>query len=113
MVIRPSYPDPARRPGATGPEAASSLPVPEPRERAADGVAHPAAVSRDRAEFSSAADELLAGSPVSAAGEGTLAPERARAILQRIRDGHYDRPEVLDTLARTLQSSLTDPTSEA
>jgi len=72
-------------------------------ERAAktDADHHPAAQARraDRVEISEEARERA----LAAADEGTgLSPERLTEIRQRIADGAYDTPEVLDHVARAM-----------
>jgi hypothetical protein len=45
--------------------------------------------------------------PGAAAGAGnTVDPERLRAVLARLADGHYDGAEVGDAIARKLVADL-------
>lgn len=62
----------------------------------------------DRADVSVAARVLATGS-----GDGVpisdLAPERAQAIGERLATGYYERPEVLDEVARRLAADPARP----
>lgn len=113
MVIRPSNPEPSRHLSAPGTEASPAQPALRRDTKSAELPANPpAAPLADRAEVSSAAQELFERLGESAPASGTLAPERAKAVLARLRDGHYDRPEVLDQVARKLQAEIDGPGSD-
>ena len=61
--------------------------------------------SADRVELSEVARALA--EPGAAAGAGnTVDPERLRAVLARLADGHYDGAEVGDAIARKLVADL-------
>ena len=105
MIIRPPDPDPSRRLSASGAEAA---PAPPALKRTAEMPAFPAAAPADRAELSSAARELSERLVAPAVNAAALTPARMHAVLARVRDGHYDRTEVLDQVVRRLQAELVD-----
>src|SRR5262245_49470204 len=98
MQIRPTHPEPSRRLPPSGPEA---TPVPPSLRRSPDSAAGPAPAPAlgDRAELSSAAHELFARLD-AAPSTPALTPERTRSVLARLAAGNYDRPEVLDRVAR-------------
>ena len=76
--------------------------VPAPEQPAADGARSPGA---DRVELSDAARALA--EPGAAAGSGSqIDPERLRAVLARLADGHYDSAEGCDAIARKLVADL-------
>lgn len=111
MVIRSSQPDPSRRIPTPGTEATPAPPALQrelgTNEQASAAGAKPA----DRAEVSSAAQELFESAASGSVQPGTLSAERMRGILERIRDGHYDRPEVLDQVAEKFRAEV-DPRSK-
>lgn len=110
MVIRPSNNEPPRRTHAPGMEATPAQPA-LPRERAGENPSAPAPTSQvDRAEVSSAARALFESALQPAIGGSTMAPERMRGILERVRSGHYDRPEVLDQVAQKIRAEWSGPT---
>ena len=107
MVIRPSNPEPSRRTPASGLEATPTQPA-LPRERVAESTPPPTPLPQgDRAEVSSAARALFESALQPAIGGSTMAPERMRGVLERVRTGHYDRPDVLDRIAERIQSEVT------
>lgn len=110
MVIRPSDPDRPQRLGAPGTEAAAASAAARREETPAQ--APPSGTpTADRAEVSSEARELLARLDGSADAQ-TIAPEKLRAVLERIRSGHYDRTEVLDQVAKRARADVTGPRSD-
>jgi len=110
MVIRPSNHEPPRRTHAPGMEATPAQPA-LPRERAAEPTMPSTSVPQtDRAEVSSAARALFESALQPAIGGSTMAPERLRGILDRVRTGHYDRPEVLDQVAQRIRAEWSGPT---
>ena len=60
----------------------------------------------DRIEISGAARELLEARSRQETSSGHLDPERARAILDRIGDGTYERPEVKNEVLRRIAAEL-------
>ena len=60
----------------------------------------------DRVELSSVAQELRQLAAADRPETNTLSPDRMKEILQRITDGFYDRPEVIDEVARRLEGEL-------
>jgi len=76
--------------------------VPAPERPSSDGSRSPEA---DRVELSDAARALA--QPASAAGTGSqIGPERLRAVLARLAEGHYDSAEVREAIARRLGADL-------
>ena len=112
MVIRPSNPEPSRRVPAPGTDASPTPPAIQRETKSADRSV-PATAGPDRVVVSSAADALLGRVGGTSPEVGALSSERAQAVLARIRTGHYERPEVLDQVARKLQAELDGPASEA
>ncbi len=114
MVIRPSNPESSRRLSAPGTEASPAQPALRRDAKPADAAAGAAATpAHDSAEVSSAAQQLFERTSDVAPASGSLSPERTKAVLARIKDGHYDRPEVLDQVARKLQAELDGPGTDA
>lgn len=112
MVIRPSNHEPSRRTPAPGMEATPAQPT-LPRERAGEAPIPTSSIPKsDRAEVSSEARALFESALKPAIGGSTMAPERMRGILDRIRSGQYDRPEVLDQVAQSIRDEWSGP-SEA
>lgn len=111
MVIRPSDPDRPHRLGATSADAAASSPAVR-REDAPAQNAPASAPATDRAEVSSEARELLARVTGSDAAVPAIAPEKLRQVADRIRSGHYDRPEVLDQVAKQARADVTGPRTD-
>ncbi len=109
MVIRPTDPEHSRRLSAPGPEAAAAQAAKQRQQKPGDAVPPaPVAAPADRTEVSSAARELLEQLGSTAPPSAALSPERAHKVLDRIRTGHYDRPEVLDQVARKVQADETE-----
>jgi hypothetical protein len=110
MYVRPSDSDPARRPPAPPLHAGNaSAPAPPLRE---GKVAKPQpSAAASHAELSSEAQALF-DRMHAAPPSGTIAAARARQVLGRLADGHYDRPDVLDALAARLFPDLAGPGSE-
>lgn len=111
MAINPTSPSGPRPKDAAAADPSRS---PRPKDRVpardqpARGAERPEHAAADRADVSVAARALATGS-----GEGVpssdLAPERARAIGVRLAAGFYERPEVLDEVARRLAADPADP----
>ncbi len=59
----------------------------------------------DRIEISERARELARSRDAEEAAGEELAPERAEVVRQRIRDGFYDSPDVMERVARALLES--------
>jgi hypothetical protein len=81
----------------------------ESRQRARpDGHVKPetAETAADRVELSPAAKELRELAAANRPEANTISPERMKQVLQRIADGFYDRPEVIDEVARRLDTDL-------
>lgn len=111
MVIRPSNPEPSRRLPAPGAEASPPPPAIQRESRSAE-IAAPKSSGADHVEVSGAADQLLERVGEQSAEAPRISPARAKAVLDRLRTGHYDRPEVLDQVARKLQAEIDGPGSE-
>lgn len=111
MVIRSSQPDPSRRIPTPGTEATPAPPALQRESGTNEQAAAAGPKPADRAEVSSAAQELFESAAMGAAQPGTLPADRMRTILERIRDGHYDRPEVLDQVAEKFRAAI-DPRSK-
>jgi anti-sigma28 factor (negative regulator of flagellin synthesis) len=60
----------------------------------------------DKVEVSSAAQELHELTGLKQIEANTIPPERMKEILQRISDGTYDKPEVIDEIARRLADDI-------
>lgn len=108
MVIRPSDPEPSRRLPAPGTEASPAPPAIQRESRSAE-ITTPKPSAADHVVVSSAADQLLECVGETSAEAPQLSPARAKAVLDRLRTGHYDRPEVLDQVARKLQAEIDGP----
>lgn len=61
---------------------------------------------RDDVRISDTARSLQAQAGPEAVPQGELSAERMQAITQRIQQGHYDRPEVIDEVLRQLAPHL-------
>lgn len=112
MVIRSSQPDPSRRIPTPGTEATPAPPALQRELGANEQVPTGSAKPADRAEVSSAAQELFESAASGSVQPSSLPPERMRGILERIRDGHYDRPEVLDQVAQKFRTGVEGPRSK-
>jgi hypothetical protein len=110
MVIRPSDPDRPHRLAAGGPEAA--VPAADTRREERPERTASSSPRSDRAELSKAARELFEQLDRPNPGSPALAPERARQVLERLRSGHYDRPDVLDQVAKRVLPDVTGPGSD-
>ena len=111
MVIRSSQSDPSRRIPTPGMEATPAPPA-LPREQGTSEPTTPNLGPVDRAEVSSAAQQLFENSAASSITGSTLEPEKLRGILERMRDGHYDRPETLDQVAQKLRAEVEGPLAD-
>jgi len=103
MSVRPTSSGQVPRPGI---ERAGSS---EPGNTARRPETGPAPVSpqgrRDEVEISSQARELQQSGAASGPS-GEIAPAALRQVLDRISQGHYDRPEVQDQVVRALSKDL-------
>jgi len=63
-------------------------------------------VASDKVELSSAAQELGEIAAANRPESNTLSPERMKEILGRIADGFYDKPEVIDEVAKRVDGDL-------
>ena len=99
MDIRPTQPGqtPQTGPGSLKENAGAPAPRPEPREATA-----PAGTPQDQVQLSAAVRDLQARLGLEQIPVAELTPERLRAIVARVASGHYDRPEVVEELARRL-----------
>jgi hypothetical protein len=110
MVIRPSDPEPSRRSSASGAESAAAQPAKQRPPKPANVMPPaPAPAQTDRTELSGAARELLGQLAGAAPPTAALSPERTHQVLERMRSGHYDRPEVLDQVAQKVQADAALP----
>lgn len=111
MAINPTSPNGPRPKDAAAADPSRS-PRPKDqvpaRDQSGRGAERPEPAAADRADLSVAARVLATGS-----GEGVptsnLAPERVRAIGERLAAGFYENPEVLDEVARRLAADPTHP----
>jgi hypothetical protein len=103
MDIRPPLPDPLR--GQSSRPAPESRPGAPVRREGAAGSAAPAE-PRDRVEISADVRELQERMAVGDVPAGTMAPERLREVIQRLADGLYDSPQVLDRVVERLPADL-------
>ncbi|MBI5170983.1 MAG: flagellar biosynthesis anti-sigma factor FlgM [Candidatus Eisenbacteria bacterium] len=106
MTIRPPQPGQASR---TPLSRANTSSAPAPAPRAAEG-APPAgsapAPRQDAVQISAQARSLQAAGHAAHEDAGALEPERLQQILQRMSDGHYDRPEVQDAVLKRIAAEL-------
>jgi|WetSurMetagenome_2_1015567.scaffolds.fasta_scaffold1405418_1 hypothetical protein len=105
MNIRPTQPGqtPQTGPGSLK-ESGGTVPV-RPEDHSA---AKPADTPPDSVQLSAAVRDLQARLGLEQIPVSELTPERLREVLSRVASGHYDRPEVIEELARRLASE-TDP----
>ncbi len=66
---------------------------------------------RDTLRISTAARRLDESAAGRGSAKSSIEPERSRAILDRIAEGFYDRPEIRERLAESLFKALADPAS--
>ncbi|MEO8450140.1 MAG: hypothetical protein ABI647_10145 [Gemmatimonadota bacterium] len=104
MTINPASP---RGPGSS-PEANRLDVARQTRDQAEARQAEleTKAPAKDTAEVSGEAKALADRPAVARKGESGLSAERLKQISARVADGHYDRPEVIDKVARGI---LGDP----
>jgi hypothetical protein len=62
--------------------------------------------AQDRVELSQAARELQAQLGLDKVPLAELPPERLREVLDRLKQGYYDRPEVRDEVLQRLAGEL-------
>ncbi|MFN8587739.1 MAG: hypothetical protein U0704_08025 [Candidatus Eisenbacteria bacterium] len=106
MTIRPPQSGQTSR---TPLQRANSSAVPAAPQRQSDAApapALPAATARDAVQISAQARQLQKTDGASREDAGALAPDRLRTILQRMSDGHYDRPEVQDAVLKRIVEEL-------
>ncbi len=102
MTIRPTTP------GTTGrADAARAVPLPvrddanrRPAERRATGS------TTDEVRISDQARDLQLQAAPDSIPHDEVAPERLRSITQRIEQGHYELPEVIDEVLRRMARDL-------
>jgi len=99
MDIRPTQPGqtPQTGPGSLKEKAGA------PEVRSEDRSATPSGgMPQDQVQLSAAVRDLQARLGLEQIPVGELSPERLREVVARVAEGHYDRPEVVDELARRL-----------
>lgn len=106
MTIRPPQSGQTSR---TPLSRANTPAVPGSPARPADSgqtSAPAAAPRRDAVQISAQARQLQASDAPAREESSALAPERLSQILQRMSDGHYDRPEVQDAVLKRIAAEL-------
>lgn len=100
--IRPTRPGQAPQTGPGSLKGTGGAAPARPDEKSSEP--RPAGPAGDSVQLSAAVRELQQRLGLESIPSGTLDPERLREIVARVAGGHYDRPEVLDELARRLAS---------
>lgn len=106
MTIRPPQSGQTSR---TPLQRANASPLPANAPRNADAGAAtptPAAPARDAVQISAQARQLQASNAPERDENHALSPDRLRTILQRMSDGHYDRPEVQDAVLKRIAEEI-------
>ncbi len=103
-TIRPTQPGQTPQTGPGSLKGTGGAVPARPEEKAAE--AKPATPSADSVQLSAAVRELQERLGLESIPTGTLDPERLKEIVARVAGGHYDRPEVLEALARRLASEI-------
>lgn len=107
MTIRPPQSGQTSR---TPLQRANSSPVPGQTPRHAEaGPATPTpsgTPARDAVQISAQARQLQMSGAPDREEANALSPERLRTILQRMSDGHYDRPEVQDAVLKRIAEEI-------
>lgn len=62
--------------------------------------------SSDEVRISAPARQLLAQSGPEAVPQGEVSPDRLLTLSERIAQGHYDQPEIIDAVLRRLSAEL-------
>jgi hypothetical protein len=104
MTVRPTPSGEISRPNIG--RAARAKPASgsaRPAESATPAASGP---SRDELKLSAEARALMQRGTVEGRVGGELDPARLRQVLQRVADGHYDRPEVRDTVLHRVAVDL-------
>jgi hypothetical protein len=103
MNVRPTEPGQPQKPG---PGRLRESPAGSPARPVEKAPLPPEAPARDRVELSEAARELQAQLGLDKIPVAELPPQRLREILDRLKQGYYDRPEVRDELLQRLAGDL-------
>jgi anti-sigma28 factor (negative regulator of flagellin synthesis) len=103
MTVRPTQPGLTSRSdiARTGKSPAKS-PSAEAQRHEAKSPAHGA----DQLDISSEARALQELDAADSVASGAVSNDRMREVARRIADGHYDRPEVAETVIQRLLSDL-------
>lgn len=102
MTIRPTTPGSSERLERTrSAPAENSKRGPERSKAAGRGP-----VKADDVRISGPARGILTRAGEGAVPQGEVEPERLRSITQRIEQGHYERPDVIDEVLRRLAQDL-------
>lgn len=106
MNIRPSQS--GQTSGTPLKRANSSAVSGQPPRPADSGAAQPspAAPARDAVQISAQARQLQMSGAPDRDESNAISPDRLRTILQRMNDGHYDRPEVQDAVLKRIAEEL-------
>jgi hypothetical protein len=103
-TIRPTQPGQTPQSGPGSLKGTGGSASARPEEKTSEPK--PTATPQDSVSLSQTVRELQDRLGLDAIPSGTLSPERLKEIVSRVADGHYDRPEVLDALAKHLASEL-------
>lgn len=83
-----------------------AVPGSSPRPADSGPTNAPAAPRRDAVQISAQARQLQASDAPGREDASALEPQRLSQILQRMSDGHYDRPEVQDAVLKRIAAEL-------
>ncbi len=103
--IRPTQPG-QTPPGSPGTLKGTGGAVPARPDEKSPETRPTATPAQDSVQLSQTVRELQERLGLEAIPSGTLSPERLKEIVARVAGGHYDRPEVLEELARRLSADL-------
>ncbi len=91
---------------SSGPDRAAKSAKGQKAQSAQSSPTNTGEAGSDKVELSSAAQQLRELAATNRLQSNTLSPERMKQILGRIADGFYDSPEVIDELARRVETDL-------
>jgi hypothetical protein len=91
---------------SSGPDRAAKSAAGKKAQSAQSSSSNASDTVSDKVELSSAAQELRELAAANRPESNTLSPERMKEILGRIADGFYDKPEVIDEVARRVETDL-------
>ncbi len=102
MDIRPTQPGQTPQTGPGSLKEKAGIPATRSEDRPATQSGE---MPQDQVQLSAAVRDLQARLGLEQIPVGELSPERLREVVARVAEGHYDRPEVVDELARRLLSA--------